>query len=185
MKNCYKFKSLISKYIDKEISFRERRFFESHKAGCGQCNHLYSAVTENRTAMQKLTREKVSDDFMDSLRKKILDDRNSHILASQNKGGSFRNIPFFAYGFSSVIAVVIIGFIFMKMPDNQPIPAQQLPVAAKEKIDDARKFQQKFDATPAYLKAQNLTGTQIDSAKENKAVKNLQNNVSRVNYQKK
>jgi hypothetical protein len=187
MKNCYKFKSLISNYIDKEISFRDRRFFESHKSQCADCKALFNNVAATKNHMHTMPSVTVSNTFMDSLRKKILDDRNSRILASQNQGFSLRRIPAFAYGFSSVLVLVIVGFIMLQLPTNSPVPAQQLPLTAQEKLDDAKQFQQKFDATPAYLKSENLANTPVDSGVgvNNDPARNFENNLNKVDYKKK
>lgn len=187
MKNCYKFKSLISNYIDKEISFRERKFFESHIEECVDCKTLFASVSATRNQMQRLPQMKVNDDFMDSLRSKILADRNSKILASQSNSFSWKRIPAYTYALSSLLVIVVVGFTMMKVSDRNSIPLQQMPLATQEKIDDAKKFQQKFDATPAYLKNDNLANTQVDSMvkDEDNTVKNFDNNLSKVGYQKK
>ena len=187
MKDCYKFKSIISNYIDKEISFRDRKFFETHKESCISCKTLFSSVYATKKQMQAMPNVKVSDDFMDTLRTKILNDRNSRILASQNQGFSFRKIPAFAYGFSSVMVLVIVGFIFMQKPASSTSPALQIPIAAQEKIDDAKNFQQQFNATPAHLQKSNLANTKIDSGKANSDdnLRNFENNLNKVDYQPK
>ncbi len=187
MKNCYKFKSLISNYIDKQISFRDRRFFESHRENCEDCNTLFASVFKTREKMHHLPQIPVSDEFMSSLRKRILNDRNSRILASQNKKISLNRIPSFAYAFSSVLVLVIIGFFMMKTSGNVAPPTPKLPVTAQKQIDDARKFQQQFDATPAYLQPDQLANTQVDSglSDEDEPARNFENNLNKVDYQKK
>lgn len=186
MKNCYKFKSLISNYIDKEISFRERKFFESHLSDCTSCEAIYSSITATKAQMQNLPKIKVSDDFMKTLRAKILTDRNSKILASQASGFSLKKLPLYTYALSSLMIVVIVGFTMMKMSQWQKKPTMQLPIATQEKIDDTKNFQQKFDATPSHIQ-NNLVDSQIDSSGESrdKAVKEIKTNLNKVGYQKK
>ncbi|MBN2281904.1 MAG: zf-HC2 domain-containing protein [Candidatus Marinimicrobia bacterium] len=188
MKNCYKFKSLISNYIDKEISFRDRKFFESHKNECSSCQSLYTSVFSMKQRLGSLTSVETSNQFMESLRNKILKDRNSRILASQNKGFSFRQIPAFAYGFSSLMILVIAGFIYLQMPVNATNQEQQIPIAAQEKINNAKTtFQQQFDATPAHLPEETLAKAKADSGKsvQGDNVRNFENNMNKVDYQKK
>lgn len=186
MKNCYKFKSLISNYIDKEISFKERKFFESHLEECVECKATYASISATRNHMQNLPKVTVSDDFMDSLRSRILADRNAKIIASQNTGFSWKRVPAFTYALSSLAVVIIAVFTMMKVDGGGPASVQQMPMVTQEKIDDAKNFQQKFDATPAHLKDANLVNAPIDSmVKDDDAARDFEKNINKVGYQEK
>jgi len=136
--------------------------------------------------MKHLSEIKVNDDFMDTLRARILADRNAKILASQTNGYSWRRVPAFTYVLSSLMVLVIVGFTWRQMADNAA-PAPQIPLATQEKIDDAKKFQQQFDATPAYLQNDRLANTQADSMVDDKnnSVRDFERNLNKVGYQKK
>ncbi len=187
MKNCYKFKSLISNYIDKEISFQERIFFNDHIEKCSSCKTLFSSISTTKNGMQKMSKLSVNDNFMDSLRSKILEERNTKIIASQNTKYSFKRVPSFAYAFSTIIVIVLVGFTIMKISNNNMISVQQLPLATQEKINDVNNFQQQFNATPSYLKNNNLVNTKLDSGSGNNdnSVMKFENNLNKVGYQKK
>jgi len=148
---------------------------------------MFSSVFATKRQMQAMPNVSAGDDFMENLRTKILNDRNSRILASQNQGFSFRRAPAFAYGFSSVMVLVIAGFIFLQIPTTGNSTATEMPVAAQEKIEDAKTFQQQFDATPEHLKSSNLANTKVDSgkAKSDNNLGNFENNLNKVDYQKK
>jgi len=137
--------------------------------------------------MHQMPQITVGDEFMTSLRKRILDHKNARILSSQNKNFSLNRIPAFAYAFSSVLVLVIVGFLMMKTSGSVAPQSQQLPVATQQQIDDARQFQQQFDATPGYLAPEQMANTQVDSGlgNEDDPARNFENNLNKVDYQKK
>lgn len=74
----------------------------------------------------------------------------------------------------------------MKMPTAENAVTTQMPIAVQDKIEDAKSFQQQFNATPGHLNT-NLANTKVDSGKTKSSDKmvNFQNNLNTVDYQKK
>ena len=114
MISCYQFKKYISDYIDKEISFHNRKSFEEHLENCPSCNVLFQSILNTKKSMSCFTKVAVSDDFMLKLRDRILADRNTRIQSSQKRGFSLNKIPSFAYGFAAALLIVIVSFFIFR-----------------------------------------------------------------------
>ncbi|MBN2600584.1 MAG: zf-HC2 domain-containing protein [Candidatus Marinimicrobia bacterium] len=133
MISCYQFKTIISHYIDKDISFQGRKSFEEHMDSCPGCKQLYQSILSTKNSMLQFAEVTVSDNFLDKLRTKILAERNARIEASLNKGFSLNRIPSFTYGFAAALVAVIIGFYLFEF-QTRSIPTQMPPQIVQEKI---------------------------------------------------
>ncbi|MCD6204324.1 MAG: zf-HC2 domain-containing protein [Candidatus Marinimicrobia bacterium] len=115
MISCYQFKNTISRYIDRDVSFRSRKSFEKHMESCPDCKKLYQSILATKQAMNQLPEVTVSDDFLEKLRTKIVADRNARIEASLKKGFFPNRIPSFTYGFAAALLAVLVGFYFFEL----------------------------------------------------------------------
>ncbi len=139
MHNCYKFRELISNYIDQDINFNDRKFFEKHLQACSTCQQLFKSIKTTHQQLKQLSTLTVSTDFFTNLQQKILNDRNNRSPAARQRSLRFNKIPAFTYGFAGALLAVIIGFIiiqYQKFSDSQPtveqppIVQEHLPQAA-------------------------------------------------------
>ena len=134
MIDCYKFKELISDFIDEDISFHNRKLFEEHRNSCPTCKKLLESIQQTTKAMHNFSKLSVSEDFKQKLRDRILADRYARIQASRQKGFSFNKIPSFVYGFAAALVVVIVGFVLLNTQQGIQTP---VPEYVKEQIQTA------------------------------------------------
>ena len=114
MISCYQFKNYISDFIDKEISFRNRKLVEEHLGNCSSCKELFQSILNTKISMNNFAEITVSDDFMLKLRNRILADRNARIQLSRKNSYSFSKIPSFIYGFAAALLIVVVGFFIFR-----------------------------------------------------------------------
>ncbi len=114
MISCYQFKNYISDYVDKEISFHNRKRVEEHLENCSSCKALFQSILNIKKSMSSFTKVAVSDDFMLKLKDRILADRNARIQSSQKKAFSLNKIPSFAYGFAAALLIVVASFFIFR-----------------------------------------------------------------------
>ncbi len=189
MKNCYRFKTLISNYLDKEITFNDRKFFNEHLKDCKSCKFMFNSITDNQKSLKNLPKITVSENFMPDLRNKILADRNAKILASQNLGFSFRRIPSYTYAFSSILAIVVIGFIMMKIPHQQNPAGVALPPMAMQKSSIIQPRVTDDKLNPNIMKqGQNLITEKSETEKRDSTEKgsniNFEDKIQTVKYKR-
>lgn len=174
MITCYQFKTTISKYIDKDIPFRLRKSFEDHMESCPDCKHLFQSILSTKQSMQQFPEISVSDNFMNNLRNKILDDRNARIEASLNSGFSLSRIPSFAYGFAAALVAVIIGFYLMEfrpISTSGPTP----PAIVREQIQQKNTPRNNAQTTPPLMsRGQFATSEHSSDSLDNPDSQNVQ-----------
>lgn len=133
MISCYQFKTFMSNYIDKDISFQKRKYFQEHLDACPQCQKLYRSIVTTKTKMGNFPEVSVSENFLNNLQNKILAERNARIQAGISRGFALRRTPSFAYGFAAAFLAVIIGFYMLEFQPNTR-PPQAPPKLVQEKI---------------------------------------------------
>jgi len=133
MISCYQFKTFMSGYIDKDLSFQKRKYFEEHLDVCPQCQKLYHSIITTKTNMGNFPDVSVSENFLSNLQNKILAERNARIQADMSRGFALRRIPSFAYGFAAALLAVIIGFYLLEFQPNTRTP-QAPPKLVQERI---------------------------------------------------
>jgi len=137
MLNCYQFKHFISKYLDEEISFKERHAFEEHQQTCPVCQALLINIRRNREALQNLPSIGVSENFMFNLRNRILADRNARLQRALHQGFSLSKVPSFAYGFAVALLAVVVGFVLLQSQSENE-PSYLPPPVVQQKINQPR-----------------------------------------------
>ncbi len=186
MISCYQFKTIISQYIDKDISFQGRKSFEEHMDSCPGCKQLYQSILSTKNNMLQFAEMTVSENFLGDLRTKILAERNARIEASLNKGFSLNRIPSFAYGFAAALVAVIIGFYLLKFQTGS-IPVQMPPQIVQEKIQQKVPGSEKYLNTPPlmsrgqYANSENTTDSLENFDSQNTHTRpDFQNNIKTV-----
>ena len=109
--NRYEFESLISDYIEGELSFNKREEFEAYIEENISAKILLNDVKKTLNEMNDIKGVATSDDFNSKLLLKVKD--KTPIIGS-NKNSIFGFTPFYASIFSSLcIAIFILGYTFL------------------------------------------------------------------------
>ena len=114
--NRYVFESLISDYIEGELSFKKRKELEAYMKEDIAAEKLLNDVKKTLNEMKTLSRVSTSSEFNSKLLLKV----NSKIpLSLDNKNNIFGFTPFYASIFSSIcIIIFIIGYTFFPTNNN-------------------------------------------------------------------
>ena len=109
--NRYEFESLISDYIEGELSFNKREEFESYMEADISAKTLLHDVKKTLNEMKNIKGVATSDDFNSKLLLKVKDETP---IIGNNKNSIFGFTPFYASIFSSLcIAIFILGYTFL------------------------------------------------------------------------
>ena len=112
--NRYEFESLISDYIEGELSFNKREEFEAYMEEDISAKTLLNDVKKTLNEMKNIKGVTTSDDFNSKLLLKVKDETP---IIENNKNSIFGFTPFYASIFSSLcIAIFILGYTFI--PDR-------------------------------------------------------------------
>ena len=112
--NRYEFESLISDYIEGELSFNKREEFEAYMGEDISAKTLLNDVKKTLNEMKNIKGVTTSDDFNSKLLLKVKDETP---IIADNKNSIFGFTPFYASIFSSLcIAIFILGYTFI--PDR-------------------------------------------------------------------
>ena len=112
--NRYEFESLISDYIEGELSFNKREEFEAYMGEDISAKTLLNDVKKTLNEMKNIKAVATSDDFNSKLLLKVKDKTS---IVGNNKNSIFGFTPFYASIFSSLcIAIFILGYTFI--PDS-------------------------------------------------------------------
>ena len=112
--NRYEFESLISDYIEGELSFNKRENFEAYMEEDISAKTLLNDVKKTLNEMKNIKGVTTSDDFNSKLLLKVKDETP---IIENNKNSIFGFTPFYASIFSSLcIAIFILGYTFI--PDR-------------------------------------------------------------------
>ena len=115
--NRYEFESLISDYIEGELSFNKREEFEAYMEEDISAKTLLNDVKKTLNEMKNIKGVATSDDFNSKLLLKVKDKTS---VIGNNKNSIFGFTPFYASLFSSLcIAIFILGYTFI--PDSNDI----------------------------------------------------------------
>ncbi len=174
--NRYEFESLISDYIEGELSFNKRKDFEAYMKEDIKAKRLLDDVEKTLNEMNNLRGVSTSDEFNSKLLLKI---KNKTPIIEGNKNSIFGFTPFYASIFSSLcIAIFILSYTFI------PTSNDLLPSNANY----SNNLNQKMQASPVLKKYNSdvdlALDTAADSVKKNeknyKVGKN--NKIKFVNY---
>ena len=109
--NRYEFESLISDYIEGELSFNKREEFEAYMEEDISAKTLLNDVKKTLNEMKNIKGVATSDDFNSKLLLKVKDTTQ---IIGNNKNSIFGFTPFYASIFSSLcIAIFILGYTFL------------------------------------------------------------------------
>ena len=109
--NRYEFESLISDYIEGELSFNKREEFEAYMGEDISAKTLLNDVKKTLNEMKNIKGVATSDDFNSKLLLKVKDETP---IIGNNKNSIFGFTPFYASIFSSLcIAIFILGYTFL------------------------------------------------------------------------
>ena len=109
--NRYEFESLISDYIEGELSFNKREEFEAYMEEDISAKTLLNDVKKTLNEMKNIKEVATSDDFNSKLLLKVKDETS---IIGNNKNSIFGFTPFYASIFSSLcIAIFILGYTFL------------------------------------------------------------------------
>ena len=114
--NRYEFESLISDYVEGELSFNKREEFEVFMENDVSAKTLLNDVKKTLNEMKNIKGVATSDDFNSKLLLKV---KNKTSVIGNNKNSIFGFTPFYASIFSSLcIAIFILGYTFIPEGDN-------------------------------------------------------------------
>ena len=173
--NRYEFESLISDYIEGELSFNKRKEFEAYMEKDTDAKTLLNDVKKTINEMKNLRGVSTSDTFNSKLLFKVKD-KTSIIV--DNKNSIFGFTPFYASIFSSLcIAIFILSYTFF--PNRNELPTN---------VNYSNNVNQKMQDTQIIKKYNNdvdlASDVSADSVKKNdknnKIGKN--NKIKFVNY---
>ena len=109
--NRYEFESLISDYVEGELSFNKRVEFEAYMEEDVSAKTLLNDVKKTLNEMKNIKGVATSDDFNSKLLLKVKD---KTLVIGNNKNSIFGFTPFYASIFSSLcIAIFILGYTFI------------------------------------------------------------------------
>ena len=115
--NRYEFESLISDYVEGELSFNKMEEFESYIEEDVSAKILLNDVRKTLNEMKNIKGVATSDDFNSKLLLKV---KNKPSIAGSDKNSIYGFTPFYASIFSSLcIAILILGYTFI--PDSNDI----------------------------------------------------------------
>ena len=115
--NRYEFESLISDYVEGELSFNKRKEFEIYMEEDVSAKTLLNDVKKTLNEMKNIKGVTTSDDFNSKLLLKVKD-KTSNV--ENNKNSIFGFTPFYASIFTSLcIAIFILGYTFI--PDSNDL----------------------------------------------------------------
>ena len=109
--NRYEFESLISEYVEGELSFNKREEFEAYVEEDVSAKTLLNDVKKTLNEMKNIKGVATSDDFNSKLLLKVKDETS---IIGNNIDSIFGFTPFYASIFSSLcIAIFILGYTFL------------------------------------------------------------------------
>ena len=132
--NRYEFESLISDYIEGELSFNKREEFEAYIEDDVSAKTLLNDVKKTLNEMKNIKGVATSDNFNSKLLLKVKDKAP---IIENNKNSIFGFTPFYASIFSSLcIAIFILGYTFIPH-SNDMLPNTSYSNNLNQKIQDA------------------------------------------------
>ncbi len=132
--NRYEFESLISDYVEGELSFNKMEEFESYMEQDVSAKILLNDVKTTLNEMKNIKGVATSDDFNSKLLLKVKDKTS---IAGNNKNSMYGFTPFYASIFSSLcIAIVILGYTFIPN-SNDTLSNTNYSNNLNQKIPDA------------------------------------------------
>ena len=131
--NRYEFESLISEYIEGELSFNKMEDFEAYMEEDVSAKILLNDVKKTLNEMKNIKGVATSDDFNSRLLLKVKDKTS---IVVNNKNNIYGFTPFYASIFSSLcIAIFIISYTFIPNSNGLP-PDTNFTNNQNQKIQD-------------------------------------------------
>jgi len=185
MQNCYNFKNLISQYLDGEISYKDKEFFEEHLQECPECRELYNGIKLTKNQLKNLPVPELSQDFMTNLRDKIIQVRKDQGEDSSTFPSFFNRIPILSYGFATALIVLITAFSIQQYNKMAPASSTSPPSIVKERINQMNKPDQEGQliSSQADTQQQDSTGGNNSDSINQKNLKMLQDKITPVKGQ--
>ena len=185
MQNCYNFKNLISQYLDGEISYKDKEFFEEHLHECPECQELFNGIKVTKNQLKNLPVPELSQDFMTNLRDKIIQLRKDQSEDSSTFSNFFNRIPILSYGFATALIVLITAFSIQQYNKMTPATNTAPPSIVKERINQMNKPNQKAQliSSEADSQQQDSTGANNSDSINQKNLEMLQNKITPVKGQ--
>ena len=114
--NCYTFKDRVSDYLDKKLSFNEKKSFEKQLKACLCCYEIYNGVKNLIFSSKSLKKLSVSSDFNKNLFVKIKRTKNPNQINFYKKN-IFGYKPKYLLG--SFVSSLLIVFILLNLSNNK------------------------------------------------------------------
>lgn len=130
MKNCDKFVSLFTDYLDGILPGQIKSEFNQHLTDCRECTDRLRQMKALKHHLKKLNPVKTSDTFHVVLRSRIRRELTRHTFA-QKIGFYFQTykLPAFATG---AVALILISFVSFYTFFNSENPAGQTPLSVSD-----------------------------------------------------
>ena len=133
--NRYEFESLVSDYIEGELSFNKRKEFEAYMQEYNDAKTLLNDVKKTMNEMKNLKSVSTSDTFNSKLLLKV---KNEIPIIVNSKNNIFGFTPFYASIFSSLcIAIFIISYTFIPK-SNDLLPSTNFSDNQNQKVQDSQ-----------------------------------------------
>ena len=173
--NRYEFESLVSDYIEGELSFKKREEFEAYMGNDISAKTLLNDVKKTLNEMKNIKGVATSDDFNSKLLLKVKDKTP---IIGNNKNSIFGFTPIYASIFSSLcIAIFILSYTFF--PNRAELPTN---------VNYSNNLNQKMQDTQIIKKYNNdvdlASDVSTDSVKKNDKNYKIgkKNKIEFVNY---
>ena len=132
--NRYEFESLISDYIEGELSFVKRKEFEAYMEEDMVAKTLLNDINKTLNEMKNLRGVSTSETFNSKLLLKV---KNKAPIIETNKNSILGFTPFYASIFSSLcIAILILAYTFIPNSNN-PMPNNNYSNKLNQKMQDS------------------------------------------------
>ena len=136
--NRYEFENLISDYLDGELSFSERKAFESYLEENEDAKLLFIRVKNTLNDMKNAEKISTTDNFNSKLLSKIKDKAP---LMPNDRSNIFGLSPLYTSIFSSLcLAVIFISYslIVPKPTSNSNLEYSLVPIDKSQKVAQSR-----------------------------------------------
>lgn len=130
MSDCERYRELISRMIDEDLSEQERQELASHLSGCRECQTVYRAFSfldEGLSDLAEEPPEELHEEIMASIRRQATAEKNSAVGKKRGVIEVFRNMSLgtrrvltAAACFALVIALVAVGGGIGRMGSASP-----------------------------------------------------------------
>lgn len=141
MSNCHRMKSLLSAYIDREMTGEEAYLMREHISLCESCALEYEELRRVKQILAELPEVEPSDDFLDNTKTAVFANEKQKSISKRG----------LLIGTSMAAATLFLTFALMQWVDvqqnkaNSPIPADDVVAS------DVRTFEEAPSGAAGYL----------------------------------